>query len=167
MASQHHLEFDGHSGGGIGRETGHREVSQRRAVARCRVAMDHATTERIVQNASAKGDVLATAKVAGIQAAKRTAELLPLCQMVSVGQVVVSFVVGHSAVEVTAEVQTVDRTGVEMEAMTACTVAALTIYDMCKNVDRTMTIEAVQLIEKSGGRSGTWRRDLLAELDLG
>jgi cyclic pyranopterin phosphate synthase len=129
--------------------------------------MDGATTERIVQNATAKGDVLATARVAGIQAAKRTADLLPMCQTVAVGTVVITFAVGEAAVEVTAEVHTVDRTGVEMEAMTACTVAALTIYDMCKSVDRSMTIETVQLIEKSGGRSGTWRRDLLAEFDLG
>jgi len=122
--------------------------------------MDATTTDRIVQNATAKGDVLATARVAGIGAAKRTAELLPMCQMVVVGSVVISFAIGDTSVLVTAEVHTVDRTGVEMEAMTAATVAALTIYDMCKNVDRTMRIEHVQLVEKSGGRSGTWRRDL-------
>ena len=159
MASQHHLEFEP-SSGGIGREPAQREVTQRRAVAHCRVVMDAATTDRIVQNATAKGDVLATARVAGIGAAKRTAELLPMCQMVVVGSVVISFAIGDTSVLVTAEVHTVDRTGVEMEAMTAAMVAALTIYDMCKNVDRTMRIEHAQLVEKSGGRSGTWRRDL-------
>ena len=121
--------------------------------------MAAATTDKVAKNANAKGDVLATARTAGTQAAKRTADLLPMCQMVAVGHTTVQFHFADTYIEVEVEVNTVDRTGVEMEALTACTVAALTIYDMCKNGDRTMSIEGVQLWEKSGGRSGTWRRD--------
>ena len=105
-----------------------------------------------------KGDVLAAARIAGIQAAKRAAELIPMCHPVLVGTTSVNFSFGDHFIEVEVQVETVDRTGVEMEAMTACTVAALTIYDMCKSQDRTMTIEQVALWEKSGGRSGPWRR---------
>jgi len=116
------------------------------------------TTDKVASNALTKGDVLATARVAGIQAAKRTAELIPMCHPVLVGTVTINFSIGDAYVEVEAQVDTVDRTGVEMEALTACTVAALTIYDMCKSLDRTMAVEAVALWEKSGGRSGPWRR---------
>jgi cyclic pyranopterin phosphate synthase len=116
------------------------------------------TTDKIATNAMTKGDVLATARVAGIQAAKRTADLLPMCHPVLVGTVAINFTIGDTYVEVEAHVDTVDRTGVEMEALTAATVAALTIYDMCKSQDRTMTIESVAVWEKSGGRSGPWRR---------
>ncbi len=123
------------------------------------------TTDKVAQNANAKGDVLATARTAAIQAAKRTADLLPMCQMVAVGTTTVHFHIGDAYVEVEVEVHTVDRTGVEMEAMTACTVAALTIYDMCKGGDRTMSIEQVKLWEKVGGRSGTWRRDDDVDVD--
>jgi len=123
------------------------------------------TTDKVAQNANAKGDVLATARAAAIQAAKRTADLLPMCQMVAVGHTSVQFHFGDHFIEVEVEVHTIDRTGVEMEAMTACTVAALTIYDMCKSGDRSMSIERVQLWEKSGGRSGAWRRDVDVDLD--
>jgi len=122
------------------------------------------TTDLVAANAMSKGDVVATARVAGIQAAKRAAELLPMCQTVSVGTVVINFFIGDTYVQIDAEVHTVDRTGVEMEALTAATVAALTIYDMCKSQDRTMTIEQVALWEKSGGRSGPWRRPEVGEL---
>jgi cyclic pyranopterin phosphate synthase len=135
-----------------------REPTHRRAVARCRVTMLPETTAKVANNAITKGDVLAAARIAGIQAAKRTADLLPMCHPVLVGSVAVNFSIGDDYVEVEANVETVDRTGVEMEAMTACAVAALTIYDMCKSGDRTMTVEQVALWEKSGGRSGHWQR---------
>ena len=102
--------------------------------------------------------MLAVARVAGIQAAKQTPNLLPLCHPLLVGSVLVNFRIEDAYVEVEAQVDTVDRTGVEMEALTACAVAALTIYDMCKSVDRSMTIGELALWEKTGGRSGTYRR---------
>ena len=118
------------------------------------------TTASIVSNAVHKGDVLATARIAGIQAAKRAAELLPMCHQVMVGNVSVTFMIGDNYVEVESHVDTVDRTGVEMEALTSATVAALCIYDMCKSADRTMTLEQAAVWEKSGGRSGNWRRQV-------
>jgi cyclic pyranopterin phosphate synthase len=121
--------------------------------------MDATTTARVAANAMNKGDVLATARVAGIQAAKQAATLLPMAHPVLVGNVHVNFTIADTHIDVEASVDTVDRTGVEMEALMAVTVAALTVYDMCKSVDRTMTIEEVAIWEKSGGRSGTWRRD--------
>jgi cyclic pyranopterin phosphate synthase len=124
------------------------------------------TTASVAANATNKGDVLATARVAGIQAAKHAASLLPMSHLVLVGNVYVNFAIADTHIDVEASVDTVDRTGVEMEALTAVTVAALTIYDMCKSIDRTMTIGEVALWEKSGGRSGTWRReDALDEND--
>ncbi len=120
--------------------------------------MAPATTAAIAANATAKGDVLATARVAGIQAAKAAATLLPMAHPVLVGNVYVNFAIADNYIEVEAGVDTVDRTGVEMEALVSATTAALTIYDMCKSIDRTMTIENVALWEKSGGRSGPWRR---------
>ena len=117
------------------------------------------TTEAVAQNALNKGDVLATARVAGIQAAKQASSLLPMSHPVLVGNVHVNFTIADTHIDVEASVDTVDRTGVEMEALMAVTVAALTIYDMCKSGDRTMTIEEVAIWEKSGGRSGTWRRE--------
>jgi cyclic pyranopterin phosphate synthase len=135
-----------------------KEPSHRRAVARCQVHMDPATASKIAAGAITKGDVLAVARVAGIQAAKQTPALLPLCHPLLVGAVYVNFRIEEGHVEVEAQVDTVDRTGVEMEALTAAAVAALTIYDMCKSVDRGMTIEHLALWEKTGGRSGHWRR---------
>jgi cyclic pyranopterin phosphate synthase len=135
-----------------------REPTHRRALARCRVSMLPETTTKVANNAITKGDVLAAARIAGIQAAKRTAELIPMCHPVLVGSIGVNFSIGDDYVEVEAQVETVDRTGVEMEAMTACAVAALTVYDMCKSADRTMTVGHLALWEKSGGRSGPWRR---------
>jgi cyclic pyranopterin phosphate synthase len=116
------------------------------------------TTMAIAANATTKGDVLGTARVAGIQAAKAAATLLPMAHPVLVGNVYVNFIIADDHIDVEAGVDTVDRTGVEMEALVSVTVAALTIYDMCKSTDRTMTIEQVALWEKSGGRSGPWRR---------
>jgi len=135
-----------------------KESTHRRALAKCKVMMQPDTTSKIASNAIAKGDVLAVARLAGIQAAKITSNLIPLCHPLLVGGVYVNFTVGDDHVEVEAQVDTVDRTGVEMEALTACSVAALTIYDMCKSVDRSMVIGELALWEKTGGRSGTYRR---------
>jgi cyclic pyranopterin phosphate synthase len=140
-----------------------KEATHRRAVARCRVTMKPETTGMIASGAITKGDVLAVARVAGIQAAKQTPMLLPLCHPLLVGSVYVNFTIEDSHVEVEAQVDTVDRTGVEMEALTACAIAALTIYDMCKSVDRGMSIGDVALWEKTGGRSGSWRRTAPAD----
>lgn len=130
-----------------------------------RVAMATATlrtrpdvVERIARNEIAKGDVLGVARTAGIMAAKRTHELIPLCHPLRIDKVRVDLSLDVDCVRVMATVAAFDRTGVEMEAMTAASVAALTVYDMCKAVDREMRIEAVQLEEKSGGRSGHFVR---------
>src|SRR5579875_1035934 len=135
-----------------------KEATHRRAIARCKVFMATATTMKIASNAMSKGDVLGAARIAGIQAAKRTADMIPLCHPLLVGAVAINFNIGDDYLEVEAQVETVDRTGVEMEAMTACAIAALTIYDMCKSVDRSMVIGELALWEKTGGRSGVWRR---------
>jgi len=116
------------------------------------------TTAKVASNAITKGDVLGAARIAGIQAAKKAPELIPMCRPLLVGSIHVNFTIGDDYVEIEAQVETVDRTGVEMEAMTACAVAALTVYDMCKSGDRSMTIGELALWEKTGGRSGTWRR---------
>ncbi len=135
-----------------------KEPTHRRAIARGRVNMDPETTSLIARGAVAKGDVLAVARIAGIQAAKRTPDLLPLCHQLMVGAIVINFELGDNYIEVEATVDTVDRTGVEMEALTACSVAALTIYDMCKSADKNMVITDIALWEKTGGRSGTYKR---------
>ena len=136
-----------------------KEASHRRAVARGRVTMLPETTSLIARGAITKGDVLAVARVAGIQAAKRTPDLIPLCHPLLVGAVLLNFRIEDSFVEVEAQVDTVDRTGVEMEALHACSVAALTVYDMCKSADRGMVIGELALWEKTGGRSGVYRRN--------
>ena len=143
-----------------------KEQTQRRAVARGRVHMQSETTALVARGAVNKGDVLSVARVAAIQAAKRASDLIPLCHPLLVGSVLVNFRIEDTFIEVEAQVDTVDRTGVEMEALTAVTVACLTIYDMCKSADRSMVIGDVTLWEKTGGRSGNYRRadDDLAEL---
>ena len=135
-----------------------KEQTHRRAIARGRVMMTTDTTSLVARGAINKGDVLSVARVAGIQAAKRASELIPLCHPVLVGAVLVNFRIEDNFIEVEAQVETVDRTGVEMEALTAVNVACLTIYDMCKSVDRAMVITDVALWEKTGGRSGAFRR---------
>ncbi|MFZ2057210.1 MAG: cyclic pyranopterin monophosphate synthase MoaC [Acidimicrobiales bacterium] len=135
-----------------------KEATHRRALARCKVRMLPETTVKIASNAINKGDVLGAARIAGIQGAKRTADLIPLCHPLLVGSVSLNFTIGDDFVEVETQVEAVDRTGVEMEALTACAVAALTIYDMCKSADRSMVVEELCLWEKTGGRSGVWRR---------
>ena len=144
-----------------------KEATHRRAVARGRVLMQPDTTSLIARGAITKGDVLAVARVAGIQAATRTPDLIPLCHPLLVGAVLINFRIEDNYVEVEAQVDTVDRTGVEMEALTACSVACLTIYDMCKSADKGMTIGDIALWEKTGGRSGAYRRTPgLDDLDL-
>lgn len=135
-----------------------KEPTHRRAVVRARVTTTVETAAAIADGSMGKGDVLAVARVAGIQAAKRTSELIPLCHPLMISAVRVNFSLGEAWIDVEAEVETVERTGVEMEAMTACSVAALTIYDMCKSADRAMVISDLTLWEKTGGRSGTYQR---------
>ena len=136
-----------------------KEPTHRRAMARARITMKAETASAVARGAIGKGDVLAVARVAGIQAAKRAPDLIPLCHPLLVGSVFVNFEIGDEHIDVEAQVETVDRTGVEMEALTACAIAALTVYDMCKSMDRGMTIGEVALWEKTGGRSGIWRRE--------
>ena len=136
-----------------------KDPSHRRAVARGRVHMQPETTALVARGAVGKGDVLNVARVAGIQAAKRASDLIPLCHPLLVGAVLVNFHIDDSFIEIEAHVDTVDRTGVEMEALTACTVACLTIYDMCKAMDRGMEVVEVALLSKSGGKSGHWVRE--------
>ena len=126
----------------------------REAVARGRVVMLPETVALIRDGLAKKGDVLAAARIAGIMGAKRTAELIPLCHVLLLEAVTVEFELLTDAVEIAARVRTTGRTGVEMEALTAVSVAALTIYDMLKAVDRAMRIEAVRVVRKSGGASG-------------
>lgn len=144
-----------------------KEPTHRRAVARCKVFMRPETTVAIANREIKKGDVLSVARVAGIQAAKRTSDMIPLCHPLLVGAVSINFELGDDHVGVEAHVDTVDRTGVEMEALHACAVAALTIYDMCKSADRAMVIGELALWEKHGGRSGTFRRDGAADNGVG
>ena len=135
-----------------------KEPTHRRATARGKVFMLPATTVAVASREVSKGDVLAVARVAAIQAAKRTSDMIPLCHPLLVGSVNVNFEIGDDFIEIEVTVDTVDRTGVEMEALHACAIAALTIYDMCKSADRGMVIGEVALWEKTGGRSGTYRR---------
>ena len=139
-------------------DVGDKDETRRRAVARAKVTMSPETVAALSEGVVPKGDVLAVARLAGIQAAKRTSELVPLCHPVSLTSVTVDLSLDGASVEVEASAETVGRTGVEMEALTACAIAALTVYDMCKSLDRSITIEGLALWEKSGGRSGHWRR---------
>jgi cyclic pyranopterin phosphate synthase len=117
-----------------------------------------ATSSAITSYSLPKGDVIATARIAGIQAAKKTSDLIPLCHPLMLSAVTVNISVGEGVVSIEAIVETTGQTGVEMEALTACSVAALTIYDMCKSADKSMVIGELTLWEKSGGRSGTFQR---------
>jgi cyclic pyranopterin phosphate synthase len=136
-------------------------VTARTATARVRVVMQPATLAMIRQGSAKKGDVLGVARLAGIMGAKRTADLIPLCHPLPVTSVTVELeaVEGASAVEIAATVRTTGQTGVEMEALTAASVAALTVYDMCKAVDRSMRIEALRVTHKAGGKSGEFSQD--------
>ena len=136
-----------------------KDVTVRTARAASTVRTRPDVIELIRGHGVAKGPVLETARIAGIQAAKRTAELIPLCHPLPLDVVDVDLQLGEDRVEIVTTARTTARTGVEMEALAAATVAALTVYDMCKAVDRAMVIEDVKLLEKSGGASGTFRRE--------
>ena len=140
-------------------DVGDKAETKRVAVAAGRVRMQPATAALIREGRAAKGDVLGVAQVAGIMAAKRTHELIPMCHPLLLTKVELRLDVEDDAVRIEARVETRGQTGVEMEALTAVGVAALTIYDMVKAVDRGMTIEGVRLEEKTGGASGEWRRE--------
>ena len=128
-------------------DVGGKPLSRRRAVARAELRMAAATAKRLRE--LPKGDALATAQLAGIMAAKRTSELIPLCHPLPLSNVEVSLVVRDGAVEITTVAETIGQTGVEMEALTAATVAALTVYDMCKAIDKAMVVSGVRLLEKT------------------
>lgn len=140
-------------------DVGDKEVTSREAVARGTIRIATEALELIRTGAVAKGDPLQAARLAGIMAAKRTADLIPLCHPIPVNQIEIDLRPLDDGYEIEARVKTTAQTGVEMEALTAVAVAALTVYDMVKAVDRTMVIGDVRLVEKSGGRSGTFRQD--------
>jgi len=139
-------------------DVGGKEVSRRRAVAEGTIVMNDTTAAAIATGHTRKGNVLTIAEIAGITGAKRTSDLIPLCHPIPLSSVQVRLEVDRSipGVRAVAMVEVTDRTGVEMEALTAVTVALLTVYDMCKSMDRGMRIEAVRLLRKEGGRSGIW-----------
>jgi cyclic pyranopterin phosphate synthase len=137
-------------------------LTEREAIASGRVKMRPETLKLIIENKIAKGEVFQVARIAGIMAAKKTSQLIPLCHPLGITSIKVDFNVidDENAVEIVSRVKTIGQTGVEMEALTATAVAALTIYDMCKAVDREMVITEVMLIEKRGGKSGEFKRTL-------
>jgi cyclic pyranopterin phosphate synthase len=141
-------------------DVGGKAVTERTAVARATVCARLETVAAVRANATKKGDVLAVARIAGIMAAKRTSDLIPLCHLIPMASVKVEFeFVDETTIAITATARTIAQTGVEMEALTAAAIAALTIYDMCKGVDRGMTVDRIELMEKSGGESGSWSRE--------
>lgn len=144
-------------------DVGHKPVTERRAVAEGRVRVSPQLIEKIESNAVAKGNVLEVARLAGIQAAKRTAELIPLCHPLPLNVVDVQACIEGNTIRLRAEAKTSAKTGVEMEALTAVCVAALTVIDMGKAVDPAMVIEAIRLTEKTGGQSGDFRADTSAD----
>lgn len=141
-------------------DVGDKANTEREATAHGRISMQASTLQLIEEGSHKKGDVLAVARIAGIQAAKKCSDLIPLCHPLLITSIKVNLTTNknENCVDIDATVKLVGQTGVEMEALTAVSVAALTVYDMCKAVDKGMTIEAVQLVEKSGGRSGHWQR---------
>jgi cyclic pyranopterin monophosphate synthase len=140
-------------------DVGAKPLTERTATARARVTMLPTTLALIRSGGAKKGDVLGVARIAGIMAAKRTAELIPLCHPLPISAVTLDLSLADDAVEIAATVRTTGQTGVEMEALTAASVAALTVYDMCKSVDRGMRIEAVRVTHKAGGKSGEFSQD--------
>ncbi|MDP1732242.1 MAG: cyclic pyranopterin monophosphate synthase MoaC [Devosia sp.] len=140
-------------------DIGDKAASKRRAVARARLEAQPETISAIMGGGLKKGDALAVARVAGIMAAKKTSDLIPLCHPIALTRVEVDIAEVGGAIEITATAETTGQTGVEMEALTAASVAALTLYDMAKGMDRGMRIAAVELVEKTGGKSGHYRRD--------
>jgi cyclic pyranopterin phosphate synthase len=139
-------------------DVGEKPETARVAIASGTVTMAAATAKAIAGGSIGKGDVLGVARLAGIQGAKRASDLIPLCHPLRITGVDVELTVGKTSVAITATVRAFDRSGVEMEALAAVTAAALTVYDMCKAIDRGMVISEVRLDEKRGGKSGTWKR---------
>ncbi len=139
-------------------DVGAKDATERRAVARATVRMSEATAAAVRAGDAPKGDVLGTARLAGVMAAKRTDELIPLCHSLPLSFVDVEAEVGATTITLTAEARTRAQTGVEMEALTAASVAALTVYDMVKGLEKGVAIAEVVLLEKTGGKSGVWRR---------
>lgn len=139
-------------------DIGGKAVTARRAVAHARIEAKRETIAAIMGGTLKKGDALATARIAGIMAAKKTSELIPLCHPIALNKVEVEIVEDQGTLLITATAEATDRTGVEMEAMTTASVAALTLYDMAKAIDRAMRITGIELVEKSGGKSGDFRR---------
>jgi cyclic pyranopterin phosphate synthase len=139
-------------------DVGDKPATRRRAVARARLEAKPETVEAIMGGALGKGDALAVARVAGIMAAKKTSELIPLCHPVALTSVSVDIEADGPALLITTTAETTGPTGVEMEALTAASIAALTLYDMAKAIDRGMSIARVELVEKSGGKSGDYKR---------
>jgi cyclic pyranopterin phosphate synthase len=158
MSNAGFTHFDEH-GQAIMVDVGGKDETRRIAVATGRIVMQAETLAMIQAGTAKKGDVLGVARLAGIMASKRTADLIPLCHPIALTKVSVEFSLDPAAraVDCTATAETVGRTGVEMEALTSVSTALLTIYDMCKGVDRGMVIESVRLLEKQGGKSGHWR----------
>ncbi len=136
-----------------------KQVTSRIATARGRVNAKPETLALITSGTASKGDVLATARIAGIMAAKKTSDLIPLCHPLAVSKATIEFTLAASHIDVEATVKVEGKTGVEMEALTACSVACLTIYDMLKAVDRAMTLTDIRVVEKSGGKSGTYKAE--------
>jgi cyclic pyranopterin phosphate synthase len=140
-------------------DVGGKQVTEREAVAQARISMQADTLQLILEGGHKKGDVLAVARIAGIQAAKKCADLIPLCHPLMLTSIEVDLTpdTDSNSVVITARCKLAGKTGVEMEALTAASVAALTVYDMCKAVDKGMVISDLRLLEKTGGKSGDWR----------
>jgi cyclic pyranopterin phosphate synthase len=158
MAEFTHLDQQGHV---RMVDVGQKAKTARRAIAQAKVNLNSNTLAMIIKGSAKKGNVLETARIAGIMAAKKTSDLIPLCHPLKITHAQIDFFPDESkgSIRIEASVSLVDQTGVEMEALTAAAVAALTIYDMCKAVDRGMSITDMFLLEKSGGRSGTYIRE--------
>jgi len=139
-------------------DVGQKKITRRESTAQGKILLSSETIESIKKGRIPKGDVINCAKVAAILAAKKTPELIPLCHPLQITHSKIDFVLGKNEIEIRAEIGAVDRTGVEMEALTAVATAALTIYDMCKGVDRTLEIRHIRLMKKTGGRSGDFIR---------
>ena len=149
--------FDG-EGRAVMVDVSDKPETARSATARTRVIMQPATLAIIASGTAKKGDVLGTARLAGIMAAKRTADLIPLCHPLPITAVTLDLTPGDGAIEITATIRTTGRTGVEMEALTAASIAALTVYDMCKAIDRGMRIDGLRVVHKAGGKSGEFEQ---------
>jgi len=139
-------------------DVGSKPVTKRRAVAAASVYLPPAVAKAIVSNSVAKGNVFETARIGAIQAAKKTFELIPLCHQIPLSHIDIRFEMTEGDLLITSEVSAEARTGVEMEALTAASVAALIVYDMCKGIDKGMRIGPIELLEKEGGKSGTWKK---------